>query len=764
MMWSSMALWLASVFLFPLFALAQTPGTFKIMGDTKVSAMMLFLGNTKKVYILDKVENNPTTINGHPAWAVEWEIETGNTRIMDMSTNTFCAAGMHLPNGSFTIFGGNGAIGPGGSLGSVNDQFTGQFDATYQDWDGGRSIRILDPCTDDTCGYLDNSTDFVMKKRRWYPGCEALADGTVVLVGGFTNGGYINRNYPNTDPFTSGGAAEPSYEFWPPRPQDPAEPTVMQFMGKTSGLNAYALMFLLPDGQMFVQANLSTIIWDYNTNTETPLPDMPNGVVRVYPASGGSAMLPLTPENNYTPTLLFCGGINLTDDQWGDYGNPVVNTWEFPASNDCQRITPQPTDGSAPAYVPDDFMLEGRTMGQFIHLPDMTMLMVNGGGTGTAGYAQKTGQTPLYGDMPFGMSLAAKPVLRPALYDPRKPPGQRWSNDKFDASTIPRLYHSSALLLPDASVMIAGSNPNVDVNTSTVFSTEYRAEYFYPSYFSATNRPAPTGIPPTLSYGGPTFDIVVPSSSYSGLANDAAQNTDILIIRPGWTTHGINMGQRLLKLNNTFTVSDDGTITYHVAQLPPNPNLFQPGPVLFFVTINGIPSIGEMVTVGSGSIGQQPTFDFALPPPPVFSSKNATGSASPESTDSSGTAKPASNGPSTGVIIAAAVAGVAVLVIAGVFIGVCIVRRRRRAGMDGSQSLGRGYHDKILSTDSSANMMHAATPLNQYSSADLIAAPYGQRYADQSPNLSTTDFNPYMAHHQQASYGSQSSHGYPRYV
>ncbi len=47
------------------------------------------------------------------------------------------------------------------------------------------------------------------------------------------------------------------------------------------------------------------VIWDHEANIETPLPAMPNGVVRVYPASGATAMLPLTPANNYTPTIIF---------------------------------------------------------------------------------------------------------------------------------------------------------------------------------------------------------------------------------------------------------------------------------------------------------------------------------------------------------------------------------------------------------------------------------------------------------------------------
>ena len=29
----------------------------------------MFLGTPDKVYIVDKVENNPAQVNGHPAWA-----------------------------------------------------------------------------------------------------------------------------------------------------------------------------------------------------------------------------------------------------------------------------------------------------------------------------------------------------------------------------------------------------------------------------------------------------------------------------------------------------------------------------------------------------------------------------------------------------------------------------------------------------------------------------------------------------------------------
>src|SRR6266542_5632866 len=79
------------------------------------------------------------------------------------------------------------------------------------------------------------------------------------------------------------------------------------------------------------------VLWDHVNNGETPLPDMPNGVIRVYPASAATAMLPLTPANNWTPTILFCGGSTISDQDWGDYSGPFIDTWNVQASKDCQR-------------------------------------------------------------------------------------------------------------------------------------------------------------------------------------------------------------------------------------------------------------------------------------------------------------------------------------------------------------------------------------------------------------------------------------------
>lgn len=201
------------------------------------------------------------------------------------------------------------------------------------------------------------------------------------------------------------------------------------------------------------------------------------------------------------------------------------------------------------------------------------------------------------------------------------------------------------------------------------------------------------------------------------------------------------MGQRLMQLNNTFNVADNGQITLHVAQLPPNPNIIQPGPVLVFVVIHGVPSNGTMAIVGNGQISTQLTAPASVLPSSVLSSNNAIGSASPSTTDAGGAGSTARGGrPSTGVIIAAAVGGLAAIGIAAMFAGVLIARRRRAAaarntimgGITRSTSMGRGYRDM---SDSSAGVGFneysrgstgsgdAFIPLQQYSQSDLHAAP-----------------------------------------
>jgi len=553
------------------------PGGFEIIGDSLVSAQQLFLGTLDKVYFVDKVEGNPAQINGHPAWASEWGMANNNQRAMDGLTNAFCAGGNVLGNGTWLNVGGNQAVTYGG-LGAES-QFA---EPPYFNPDGRQSIRLLTPCDDGSCDWILSPQ---VSDQRWYPSLETLEDGSIIIIGGCRRGGYVN----------DAGQDNPTYEFFPPRG---GEPIVLPVLQRTLPANLYPLTWLLPSGNLFLQSNWATVLFDYKTNTETPLDDVPDAV-RVYPASAGSLMLPLVPESNYTATLLFCGGSNIQPERWlaPDF---IITT--YPASSSCVKIQPD----LSKSYVQDDPLPEARVMANFIMLPDGKVLNLNGARMGTAGYGNSS--------WALGQSFADGPLLTPALYDPNAADGERWSSEGFSASTVPRMYHSSAVLLPDGSVLVSGSNPNADYIIGTQYPTEYRTERFYPHYYNE-RRPQPQGILSQISYGGPSFDIVLSSDDLFGNV-DNIKSTKVVILRPGFSTHSMNMGQRYVQLASSYSgFGGNNSAILHVNQLPPNPAVLAPGPALAFVVVNGVPSVGVQVMIGTGQIGDQPILPVAEIPP-----------------------------------------------------------------------------------------------------------------------------------------------------
>jgi hypothetical protein len=151
--------------------------------------------------------------------------------------------------------------------------------------------------------------------------------------------------------------------------------------------------------------------------------------------------------------------------------------------------------------------------------------------------------------------------------------------------------------------MVSGSNPNPDAYpTGLKYVTEYRVERFYPSYYDK-KRPDPQGLIDQLGYGGSYFNV---SLTLDDLAGDIANidKTKAVIIRMGFSTHALNMGQRHIELQTSYTATKDGA-TLHVSQLPPNPAILAPGPAYIFVVVNGVPSVGQYVMIGSGKIEQQ---------------------------------------------------------------------------------------------------------------------------------------------------------------
>ncbi|GAA5839666.1 hypothetical protein JCM9279_005134 [Rhodotorula babjevae] len=586
---------------------AQKANSWEVVGTSGISPQQIFAVKDY-VYIVDKVENNPSTVTTpsgvvHPAWAGRYDLRSNEFTPMDLISNSFCAGGVVLGNGSWVNVGGNARVttlGVGVAENAANP---------YGSQDGGKAVRMFTPCGDDDCAWTDD-VNAMPTASRWYPTVETLPTGDAIIIGGELYGSFVNT--------PQGLQNVPSVEYWPSR----GAPVNVTFLEETMPVNLYPLAWLLSDGRLFMQATLL----DYDSNVETRLPNMTHAQ-RPYPAGAGTVMLPMLPRDDYAQTITFAGGMTPERDDWNQ------NEWniaETPASTSLVAITPL---ADAPTYADLDDLPEPRSMGNLVILPDKRVLMLNGAGKGSEGYGWDAFAQP------YGQSYAQEPVLRPAYLNVSQPPGSMWDTS-LPASTIPRMYHSVATLLNDGSVWVGGSNPNVDVitpenNASYPFKTEFRVERFYPSYFDAP-RPEPTGLPSTISFGGAPFDLILPASSLGDVNLDS--DISIMLMRFGFSTHVMNMGARALELQHSYSLGDDGAVTLHVAQLPPNPALFVAGPAVLFVVVDGVPSIGHDLMVGNGQLGTQPTSPVVALPASTrqqVANVNDKGSSSPSASSRS---------------------------------------------------------------------------------------------------------------------------------
>ena len=198
-----------------------------------------------------------------------------------------------------------------------------------------------------------------------------------------------------------------------------------------------------------------------------------------------------------------------------------------------------------PAWQYTGSLAFGRLHANAVVLPDGKVLAVGGGASGN-----------LDG-----------PVTTAEMYDPAT---GEWS--VMASQVAGRMYHSTALLLPDGRVFSAGQKGIY----------ENLAELYSPPYLFKGPRPVIEAAGTTLR-PGQTLAITSP---------DAARVTQVALVRPGSVTHQINTDQRHLFLPHTVS---DTTIT---ATAPTNRNVISPGRwLVFLLDADGVPSVGKWVRV-----------------------------------------------------------------------------------------------------------------------------------------------------------------------
>jgi hypothetical protein len=144
---------------------------------------------------------------------------------------------------------------------------------------------------------------------------------------------------------------------------------------------------------------------------------------------------------------------------------------------------------------------------------------------------------------------------------------------------VPRSYHATALLLPDARVLVMGKDGLF--NTEPYNYPEHRVEIFSPPYLFRGHRPTILAAPQQVPYDT-TFDIETTA---------AAEIASVVLLRAGAATHSFNMDQRHVGLVINIRASNHLTVTS-----PPDSNLAPPGLyMLFIVDTAGVPSVAEFL-------------------------------------------------------------------------------------------------------------------------------------------------------------------------
>lgn len=242
---------------------------------------------------------------------------------------------------------------------------------------------------------------------------------------------------------------------------------------------------------------------------------------------------------------------------------------------------------------------------------------MNGAQTGVGGYGNVKNQV--------GQSNGDHPAYTPVLYRPNAPKGQRFSREGLPTSKIARMYHSVASLLPSGNVLIAGSNPNldrtvVDYPTCVLTSDQCRVadesdtaniEWKRSARHIWISRDLPLLASPAICSTASlsrlmSVCLLVPLSRTFQVSICPRRRPPVVLMQAaivslidlGFVTHAIHMNSRLVSLVPRFLSADGRTLR---VEGPPSEQIYPPGPGWLYILVNGVPSEGKKVMIGSGA-------------------------------------------------------------------------------------------------------------------------------------------------------------------
>ncbi|KAL8141247.1 hypothetical protein V2J09_007268 [Rumex salicifolius] len=471
------------------------PGRWKLLQSSiGVSAMHMQLLPSDRVVIFDRTNFGPSNLSlpagkcrKNPLDRVLKTDCTAHSAEYNPISNTFRALNIFSDTWC-----SSGALLPDGTLAQSGGSFEGE-----------RVVRTLVPCQDNSCDWKELGKLLIVP--RWYASNHRLPNGQMIIVG---------------------GRKQFNYEFYPKTTSTNTNPN-LPFLSQTNDAavenNLYPFVFLNVDGNLFIFANNRAILLNYKTNTVVKTyPTILGGDPRSYPSTGSAVLLPLKnlDSGSVQAEVLVCGGAPK-----GSYLSALKKTF-VTALNTCARI--KITDPNP--HWSMETMPMARAMGDMVLLPTGRVLIVNGVGAGTAGW-----------------ELGRNAVLNPVVYDPEAAVNSRFEIQT--ASKIPRVYHSTAILLRDARVLVGGSNAHSGYSfTNVLFPTQLSLEAFSPSYFDVSK----TTLRPKIV--SPTSSSVTVKFSVTGKVD--VSKVKVTMIAPSFATHSFSQGQRMLVLTLVGNVKD----------------------------------------------------------------------------------------------------------------------------------------------------------------------------------------------------------------
>ncbi|XP_071689512.1 aldehyde oxidase GLOX1-like [Rutidosis leptorrhynchoides] len=456
------------------------------------------------------------------AHSIEYDIRSNRVRPLMVLTDVWCSSGSLTADGSVVQ--------------------TGGFN------DGDHVVRVFKSCS--TCDW--NEIKNGLNQKRWYATNHLLPSGRQIIIGGRRQFNY--EFYPKMT------GSEKAYSL----------PFLVQTNDPNIENNLYPFVFLNTDGMLFIFANNRAILFDYSKNKVLRMfPQIPGGDPRSYPSTGSAVLLPLrlAQGDKIEVEVLVCGGAPKTA-----FLNAQKKIFDE-ALDTCGRIK---ISDPNPKWAMEK-MPSARCMGDMLLLPTGEVLIINGVGSGSAGWE--------YG---------RNPVLSPVLYTPDKD-GDRFKT--LTASKIPRVYHSTAILVRDGRVLVGGSNPHIYYNfTNVLYPTELRLEAFSPPYLDPKLvRPKISTADSTTKFGyGDQLTI-----NFYQFGHVDTSAVCVTMVSPSFNTHSFSMNQRLLILDGVVTTKAIAKAKYQVVvAAPANANIAPGKHYILFVVHQRIPSEGVWVQIG----------------------------------------------------------------------------------------------------------------------------------------------------------------------